>query len=101
MNPWLILAAVIGLIVLAGVLNGVRMWRKYTKVVGKRLEYYASLAKTCPIEQVPLVFQEVVELIEQVALTGRQKAEIQCIMAYLMGRNDQGNLPHMDQIVLI
>jgi hypothetical protein len=103
MNPWLILGTVIGLLVLAGVANGIWMWRKYVKVVSKRLDSYASLAIHCPIDQVPLVFQEVVELTYQVALTRSQHTELRCILSYLMGRNDEAKLPSMNgnKIVIV
>ncbi len=101
MNPWLILGAVIGLIFLAGIINMTYWWRRYTKEVSKKLDYYASLGIHCPIEQVPLVFQEVVELTEQVSLTRGQKTELRCILSYLMGRNDEAKLPCLDKIVLV
>lgn len=89
-SPWMILAIVVGLLIIAGVINLLYWQRKYYRRVDERLEEYRKLVKSCPKEQVALVFQEITEFMETSAMNRRHDRCAHCLLAYLQGRCDEG-----------
>ena len=90
MNPWLIIAIVVGILIAVCVTNFLYYQRKYYKRVDERLEEYRKLVKSCPKEQVAVVFQEITEFMETSAMNRYHDRYAHCLLAYLQGRCDEG-----------
>lgn len=93
MSTWHIAlyTTIICLIVIA-IIEFISRWRKYSSHVTASLFRYAQLAKSCPTEQLVLVFQEVAEYESMTALTHFQHVKLHSILTYLEGRLDQANI---------
>lgn len=99
-SPWMIIAIVVGILIVVCAINMLYYQRKYYKRVDERLEEYRKLVKSCPKEQVAIVFQEITEYMEMTAMNRRHVLAAHCLLAYLHGRCDEGK-PAGQQIVLI
>lgn len=93
MSTWkLILYTVVVSLIVIAVWEFVSRWRSYSKAVAASLGRYGQLAKSCPNEQLVLVFQEITDLMEQAAMTESQMMQARCLLSYLMGRMDQAGI---------